>query len=79
MRSTYGDKDGVCALHTGGQVRGELDPAVEMLGQQVGEVILVDGNPAVLELADLGFIGVDTDDVVADFGEADCGDEADIP
>jgi hypothetical protein len=66
-------------LHAGGQVGGELNAAVKVLSQQIGEVIFVDWDTSFLELADLGFVVVDTDNVVADFGEADCGDEADIP
>ena len=60
-------------------IGGKREPSSgNILAQHVVEAGLVDRHTAALEHGDLLGIDVDAEDIVADLGQADAGDEADI-
>ena len=61
-----------------GKVGGELDAAVEVLGEHVGQVLFIDRHAALVEHFDFGFVVVDADDFVTDFSETNGSDQADV-
>ena len=78
LRGSDGDEDGLGGFDGGCQIGGEFDAAVEVLGEELGEVFFVDGNFAFAEGAYLGLVIVDADDLVADFSKADGRYQADV-
>ena len=53
-------------------------PFARLLGDEFFQARLEDRNLAGLEARDLGRVDIDANHVVADFGEAGTGDQADI-
>jgi hypothetical protein len=78
LRSAHGDEDGLALLDGTGEIAGELDPAIEMFGKQLGQVLLEDGNATFAESFDPGFVIIHANDAMADLGKANCRDKADV-
>ena len=73
-----GDEDGVRGARGFAEVGGEADFGVAVAFEEFGEVVLVDQGVAGLEGGDLSLVVIDTDHAVADLGEADGRDKADV-
>ena len=73
-----GDEDGVAGAGGLGEVGGETDAGVAVTLEQLREVVLVDEGVAGLEGGDLALVVIDADHAVADLGEADGRDQADV-
>ncbi len=56
-----------------------VDAAVPVPGQQLGQMPLEDGHAAFAEGLDFGFVVVHADDAVAHLGKADGSNEAHVP
>jgi hypothetical protein len=68
----HGDKDGFAALHRTAQIGCELHAPAAMPGQQLRQVLFIDGNAAFAQSLHPGFVVVYADDMMAHFGEANC-------
>jgi hypothetical protein len=60
------------------QVGGGAQPRSGMAPQDLGQAVLVDRRLAAVDALDLGYIDIDANAVVADFGKADPRDKPDI-
>ena len=60
------------------EVCGEADAGVAEAFEEFGEVLLVDEGVAGLKGGDLALVVIDADDGVADLGETDGRDQADV-
>ena len=79
LRCAHADEVHVGALHVG-DVVGELQPAGgQGLLEQLGQAGLVERRVTRREGVDLGLVGVDTDDLVAECGHARCVDGTEVP
>ena len=78
LGSAHGDEDGFALLDSAGEIAGEFDAAVAMLGQQFGQVLFEDGHAAFAESFDPGFIIIHANDAMADLGKANGRDQSDI-
>ena len=78
LRGSDGNEDGFAFAGCFGKVGHEANPGVAVLLKELGKIVLVDEGVPALESGDFAFVVVDTDDVVADLGEADGSNQTDI-
>ena len=79
LRRAHADEVHLGALHVG-DVVGERQPAGgERLVEQLGQTGLEERRVTRREGVDLGLVGVDTDDLVAERGHARCVDGTEVP
>src|ERR1017187_10083600 len=78
LRRTHGDEDCLTALYGPGEVGRKFHAATPVHGQQLRKVLFEDRHSAFREGLYSSFVIVDTNDLMAHFGKANCRNKSDI-
>ena len=78
LGSAHGNEDSLASFNCSGQIGRELHSHAPVLCQQLGQMLLEDGNATLAQGLDPLFVVIDTEDMMAHLGKTDGSNESHI-